>query len=264
MRHTTTSAIVTGGASGIGAALARELAAEGARVAVADLNADGARAVADEIGGLAIPTDVRDRDAIAALIEQAEQAHGPTTLMCSNAGIANGVDTTFANAAGADPAEWQKAWEVNVMAHVHAANILVPAMIERGGGQFLHTVSAAGLLSQIGSAIYSTTKHAAVGFAENLAISHRAAGIRVSILCPQGVDTPMLGGMGGAGRSGPQAGDGLISAEDCAAAALDGLADGRFCILPHPQVADYVQGKAASYDRWIGGMAKLQGRLYEN
>ncbi|MGR3322713.1 MAG: SDR family oxidoreductase [Pseudooceanicola sp.] len=262
MRFQNKSAVVTGGASGIGAALARALAAEGARVAVADLNAAGAEAVAQEIGGLAVPTDVRDRAAIAALIDAAEDAHGPVDLMCSNAGIANGVDTTFANAAGADPAEWQRAWEVNVMAHIHAAAILVPKMRARGAGHFLHTVSAAGLLSQIGSAPYSTTKHAAVGFAENLAISHYSAGIRVSILCPQGVDTPMLDGMGEGGRDGPQAGDGLISAKDCAAAALDGVAEGRFLILPHPQVLDYMQRKVGDYDRWIAGMAKLQNRLY--
>ncbi|WP_375688083.1 SDR family oxidoreductase [Pseudooceanicola sp. LIPI14-2-Ac024] len=262
MRFRDTSAIVTGGASGIGAALARALAAEGAKVAVADLIADGAEAVAAEIGGIAMRCDVRDRAQIAALIESAEAAHGPVDLMCSNAGIANGVDTSFANAAGADPAAWQMAWEVNVMAHVHAASLLLPGMLARGSGQFLHTVSAAGLLSQIGSAPYSTTKHAAVGFAENLAISHHSKGIRVSILCPQGVDTPMLDGMGGGGREGPQAGDGLLSAEAVAAAALDGLAEGRFLILPHEQVREYMQRKTADYERWIGGMAKLQNRLY--
>lgn len=263
MRFKDQSVIVTGGASGIGAALARALAAEGARVAVADLNADGAEAVAADIGGIARRCDVRDRDQIADLIATAEAAHGPVELMCSNAGIANGVDTGFANAAGADPAEWQAAWEVNVMAHVHAAALLLPGMIARGGGRFLHTVSAAGLLSQIGSATYSTTKHAAVGFAENLAISHYSRGIRVSILCPQGVDTPMLDGMGGGGREGPQAGDGLMTAEAVAAAALDGMAEDRFLILPHEQVAGYMAAKVGNYDRWIGGMAKLQKRLYD-
>ncbi|MDF1856294.1 SDR family NAD(P)-dependent oxidoreductase [Pseudooceanicola sp.] len=262
MRFKDVSAIVTGGASGIGAALARALAAEGARVTVADLNAAAAEAVAQEIGGLAVPTDVRDRSAMADLIAAAEARHGPIGLMCSNAGIANGVDTSFSNAAGADSSDWQRAWEVNVMAHVHAAALLLPGMIARGEGRFLHTVSAAGLLNQIGSAIYGTTKHAAVGFAENLAISHYSAGIRVSILCPQGVDTPMLDEMGGDGRSGPQAGDGLITAEACAAAALNGLAEGRFAILPHPQVGEYMTRKTADYDRWILGMAKLQNRLY--
>lgn len=263
MRFQQTSAIVTGGASGIGAALARALAAEGASVTVADRDLDGAARVAQEIGGHAILTDVRDRSAIAAMIAAHEDRFGPVTLMCSNAGIANGVDTTFANAAGTDPAEWQKAWEVNVMAHVHAAALLLPGMIARGQGYFLHTASAAGLLSQIGSAPYSTTKHAAIGFAENLAISHRSAGIRVSILCPQGVDTPMLGGMDSSGRAGPQAGDGLLSPEEVAAAALDGIAAEQFLILPHPQVAEYMRNKVGDYGRWIGGMAKLQKRLYD-
>lgn len=262
MRFADQSVIVTGGASGIGAALARAFAAEGARVAVADLNEPGAAAVAQEIGGIARRCDVRDREQIAALIAASEAAHGPVDVMCSNAGIANGVDTSFANAAGADPAAWQAAWEVNVMAHVHAAALLIPGMLARGGGRFLHTVSAAGLLSQIGSAPYSTTKHAAIGFAENLAISHNSGGIRVSVLCPQGVDTPMLDGMGGRGREGPQAGDGLLSPADVAAAALDGVAAQRFLILPHPQVAEYMTRKVADYDRWIGGMAKLQNRLY--
>jgi len=272
MRFEGTSAIVTGAASGIGAALARALAAEGAKVVLGDLNLDGARAVAAETGGLALRCDVRDRSQIAALIEAAEARNGPVTLMCSNAGIANGVDTSFTNAAGADPADWQAAWEVNVMAHIHAAALLLPGMIARGGGRFLHTISAAGLLSQIASASYSTTKHAAVGFAENLAISHHHQGIRVSILCPQGVDTPMLDGMNGdtatrqsgrdAGRSGPQAGDGLLSPAEVAAAALDGLAEERFLILPHPQVRDYMARKTADTDRWITGMARLQAKLY--
>jgi len=262
MRFRDQSTIVTGGASGIGAALARALAAEGAKVAVADINGEGAQKVAAEIGGIAMTCDVRDRGRIAELIAAAEAAHGPVDLMCSNAGIANGVDTSFANAAGADPAAWQMAWEVNVMAHVHAAAILVPKMKARGSGHFLHTVSAAGLLSQIASATYSTTKHAAVGFAETLAISHYSSGIRVSILCPQGVDTPMLDGMGNVGREGPQAGDGLLSAEAVAREALDGVAEGRFLILPHAEVAEYMQRKVADYGRWIGGMAKLQNRLY--
>ncbi len=263
MRFDGVSTIVTGGASGIGAALAKALAREGAKVTVADLNIEGAEAVAAAIGGQAVATDVGDRSAMAALIAAAEARHGPVDLMCSNAGIANGVDTTFANAAGADPVEWQRAWDINVMAHVHAAALLLPGMIARGRGQFLHTASAAGLLSQIGSAPYSTTKHAAIGFAENLAISHYSAGIRVSVLCPQGVDTPMLDGMGGDGRNGPQAGDGLLSPEDVAAATLDGLVDQKFLILPHPQVAEYMSRKVADYDRWISGMARFQNRLYD-
>ncbi|WP_163847810.1 SDR family oxidoreductase [Pseudooceanicola aestuarii] len=250
------TAIVTGGAQGIGAALVRALHAAGAaHVTVADLKGDAAREVAAEVGGLGLEIDLRDRAQIIDMIDRTERDHGPVSLMCSNAGIANAFDLSVTNIAGAAPEEWQAAWEVNVMAHVHAAGHLVPLMKSRGGGYFLHTVSAAGLLSQVGSGPYSTTKHAAVGFAESLALSHRDDGIRVSILCPQGVATPMLSGIGGAG---PQAGDGVLSAREVADAALKGVAEERFLILPHPQVTGYMQAKVENYDRWIGGMAKLQ------
>jgi NAD(P)-dependent dehydrogenase (short-subunit alcohol dehydrogenase family) len=246
--------VVTGGAGGIGRALVRRFHRDGAKaVVVADIDHGGAEAVATEIGGLALRCDVGRESDVAAVIEETERIHGPIGLFCSNAGIAAGFDID-ADIASASNQDWARSWSVNVMSHVYAARALVPRMKARGGGYFLITVSAAGLLSQIGSATYSTTKHAAVGFAESLAIAHRADNIRVSILCPQGVDTAMLRSL----PKNPASFDGVLTAEDVAAAASAGVERESFLILPHPEVETYMRRKTENYDRWIGGMAKLQ------
>jgi NAD(P)-dependent dehydrogenase (short-subunit alcohol dehydrogenase family) len=246
--------VVTGGADGIGRALAERFHRDGARtVVIADLDRAGADAVAAGIGGAAVRCDVGKEAEVAALIEETEGRFGPIGLFCSNAGIAAGFDLHGETVAGASNEDWARSWAVNVMAHVYAARALVPRMKARGGGYFLITVSAAGLLSQIGSATYSTTKHAAVGFAESLAIAHRADRIRVSILCPQGVDTAMLRSL----PRGPQSFDGVLTPEQVAAAASAGLERESFLILPHLEVETYMRRKTENYDRWIGGMAKL-------
>lgn len=248
--------VVTGGGSGIGAALCRRFRTDGAlNVIVGDLNEAAAQAVAREINGIAVGCDVSDELQVIALVEAAER-QGPVELFCSNAGIAR-PDARRGDATSAANAAWEQSWAVNVMAHVYAARAMVPRMAARGGGYFLHTVSAAGLLSQIGSAPYSTTKHAAIGFAENLAIMHRHQGIRVSVLCPQGVDTPMLQ----AASRGAESLDGVLSAEEVAECVIDGLAAERFLILPHAQVAEYLPRKASDYDRWLSGMVRLRNTL---
>ena len=252
--------VVTGGADGIGAALCRRFAREGAaHVAVVDRNGEGAAAVATEIGGSAYTTDVSDGAAVAAMVAAVEAAQGRIDLFCSNAGVGDG-DPDPDSAASSPDAVWQRAWGVNVMAHVHAARAVIPGMTARGGGYLVNTVSAAGLLSQIGGAVYSTTKHAAVGFAESLSITHGDMGIKVSILCPQGVDTAMLRA-GGSGS--PQSLDGVLTPDECADAVIKGLAAEQFLILPHPIVLTYMQRKTADYDRWLAGMRKLRARVME-
>jgi NAD(P)-dependent dehydrogenase (short-subunit alcohol dehydrogenase family) len=252
--------VVTGGANGIGKALCEALHRAGAgRVVVADIDPDNARVVAASVNGSAFKCDVGKEKDILHVIDETERQFGPIALFCSNAGIGGGFDPLSENAGGTSDEPWSRSWAVHVMAHVYAARHLVPRMKARGGGYFLNTISAAGLLSQVGSPAYSTTKHAAVGFAENLAISHKAHGIKVSILCPQGVDTDLLRST----PKGPQSGDGDLTPEQVARDALQGIEEEKFLILPHPQVLGYMRKKTENYDRWIGGMAKIQATMRE-
>lgn len=252
--------VVTGAAEGIGAALARRFAKEGAaHVAVVDRNAEGAAATAKAIGGKAYAVDVSNPDQMAAMVAAVEADQGRIDLFCSNAGIGDG-DPDRNNAASSPDAVWMRAWGVNVMAHVYAARAALPGMMARGEGYFLNTVSAAGLLSQIGGAVYSTTKHAAIGFAESLAITNGDAGIKVSVLCPQGVDTAMLR-QGGDPSAQPQNLDGVMTPDEVAESVIQGLAAETFLILTHPQVLTYMQRKAGDYDRWLGGMRRLRGKM---
>ncbi len=256
--------VVTGAASGIGRAMARRFAAEGARaVVVADLDGDGAATVAGEIdaaGGTAtaVATDVSVEADVRRLVERTEADHGPIDLFCSNAGIATGGGVEVPDE------EWDRIWRINVLAHVFAARAVLPGMLARGEGYLLQTASAAGLLTQIGSAPYTVTKHAAVALAEWLAITHGDAGIKVSCLCPQGVRTPMLLGghaAGDPGASAVLASGAALEPEEVAEAVVRGLAEERFLILPHPEVAEYVRRKADDRDRWLAGMRRLQARI---
>lgn len=247
--------VVTGGASGIGRALARRFADEGARgVVVADLDGAGAQEVADEIGGLGVACDVAVEAQVVDLVARAASAFGPVDLFCANAGVAVGTDEA------APDAEWDLALAVNVKAHVYAARALLPAWLERREGYFLATASAAGLLTQIGSAPYAVSKHAAVAFAEWLSVTYGDRGIRVSCLCPMGVRTAMTAGDGLATDIVATAGT-MLEPEEVAAAVVEGLHAERFLILPHPEVRTFFARKADDYDRWLAGMRRLQARV---
>jgi NAD(P)-dependent dehydrogenase (short-subunit alcohol dehydrogenase family) len=249
--------VVTGGANGIGRALAARFVEEGARhVAIADLDEVAAKRAAAEIDEkrcVGFGVDVSHEADIRRLVAESE-AVGPIDLFCSNAGIL-AVDGDARDATSASNETWERAWAVNVMAHVYAARAALPAMIARRSGYFLHTVSAAGLLSQIAAAPYSTTKHAAIGFAESLAITHKDDGIKVSVLCPQAVDTAMI--HGGPSMFGADI-DGVVTPAHVAQCVVEALDRETFLVLPHPKVAEYMARKIEGYDRWLGGMAKLR------
>jgi NAD(P)-dependent dehydrogenase (short-subunit alcohol dehydrogenase family) len=243
--------VVTGGANGIGRALCQRFAAEGARsVVVADLDGNQALAVANGIGGIAVEADVGHESDIQQLVEQVLDKFGAIDLFCSNAGV--GCNGSF----DAPDSDWEVSWRVNVMAHVYAARAILPGMLARREGYLLQTISAAGLLSQIGSAPYSVSKHAALGFAEWISITYGDQGIKVSALCPMGVRTNMLWKAQFGGGSFLL--DSALEPAEVAAHVIKGLGDEKFLILPHPEVAEYFQRKASDHDRWLRGMRRLQ------
>jgi NAD(P)-dependent dehydrogenase (short-subunit alcohol dehydrogenase family) len=257
------SIVITGAASGIGRALALRFAGEAPRgLVLADLPQQGAalKALAESISGSApggvpaitVPCDVGAEAGIKALVAAAEARFGHVDVFCSNAGIIrDGTEN-------APDEEWALNWQVHVMAHVYAARAVVPGMRERGFGYLLNTASAAGLLTSLPSATYAVSKHAAIAFAEWLAVQHGDAGIKVSVLCPQAVDTPLIANRSGAAAA---ANDGVISAEALAECVVAGMESEKFLILPHPQVLDYHQRKTGDYDRWLSGMRKFAARL---
>jgi NAD(P)-dependent dehydrogenase (short-subunit alcohol dehydrogenase family) len=250
------SVVITGAGSGIGAAMALAAAVKGAKVCVSDIDLEKAQSVAAEFGGLAVRCDVRDEVAIQSLIAQAAEAHGDVDIYISNAGLGKGDPS---HAASQPNEDWELNWQVHVMAHVYASRALLPEMIARKSGYLVNVASAAGLLNQIGDAAYSATKHAAVSFAESLAITHGADGIGVSVVCPQYVATPLIG------LSDVDAGMGanLLTAGDVAAAVMAGVEENRFLILSHPEVATYTVHRAKDHGRWISGMQMLRAKALQ-
>jgi NAD(P)-dependent dehydrogenase (short-subunit alcohol dehydrogenase family) len=260
-------AIVTGGAHGIGRALCRALHFEACRVVVADLDMEAATAVAAEVDGLPLKMDVTREEDIVAAVDRVEHELGPVDLFVSNAGVGFGDGPEGAASASNDI--WRTCLDIHLMAHVYAARILVPRMVKRGGGCLVNVSSAAGMLCQIGDAAYSASKHAAVGFAESLAITHGDDGIQVCLVCPQAVATRLIGidedtetDAGARGFGGNDV-DGILSTEYVADCILAGIQEGRFLVIPHPQVRTYVQRKAEDHDRWIEGMRRFRRRTSE-
>jgi len=257
--------VITGGGSGIGEALAHAANDAGARhVVVADLQGTEARRVADAVGGTGVEIDVRDEAAIRRLVDDTQDAHGPIDLFVSNAGYVTSAGLEDSNES------IQNMWEVHCLSHIYAARAVVPSMIARGEGYLLNTASAAGLLTQIGSMSYSITKAAAVSLGEWLAIAHHHQGIRVSVLCPQAVRTNILANSpdyperteDDAWEGGVASGDGVLEAADVAQRCLDAIREERFLVLPHPEVATYVERKATDRDRWLAGMRRFQSALH--
>ncbi len=251
-------AVVTGGAGGIGSALCRALAEKGAKVVVSDLNLEAAQKVASDIGGLAIACDVSRESEIQRLISDSQAQLGDIDLFVSNAGFGVGEPD---HVASASDDVWQKNWELHVMSHVWASRALLPKMVERGDGYLVNTASAAGLLVQIADAAYSATKHAAVSLAESLAIGHGDDGIKVSVICPQYVNTNILA------VSDDERGkkmEGVITPEDCAATVVKGIENETFMILPHQEVAGFYQNRANDPSRWIKGMRRYRAAMLDD
>lgn len=256
--------VVTGGGNGIGKAMCRRFAQENAKVVVSDIDSQAAQAVAEEIGGIAIACDVSNESQMIELVAKTTEQYGPIDVFCSNAGVGFGDNGTgnmgnaTAKATDASNQLWDINIQVNLMSHVYAARAVLPSMIERGSGYFVNTASAAGLLAQIGDAAYTTTKHAAIGFAESLQITHGDEGIVVSVICPQYVATNMTGFNDGDDYSGI---DGVIGPDVVAEKVLQGIREERFLILTHDEVETFRQRKAADYDRWLSGMRKLRQKI---
>ncbi len=249
--------VVTGAASGIGRALCERFSAEGASaIVVSDVDtvgmAETVAKIGDQTKAVGIPCDVGKEDEVEKLVKETLQRFDHIDLFCSNAGIFTPGDENVSTQA------WQTIWDINVMAHVFAARAVLPSMLERGEGYLLNTSSAAGLLNQVGSAPYAVTKHAAIGFAEWLSMTYGDRGIRVSALCPQAVRTAMTAGSDEGGVAGL---DGMLEPEQLADTVIDTLAEERFLVLPHPEVLTYMRRKTDDYDRWLGGMRRLQARF---
>ena len=249
--------VVTGAASGIGRAMSQRFARESASaVVVSDIDtigmAETLAGLGDETEGMAVPCDVGSESSVKTLVQETLKRFDRIDLFCANAGIfTTGGEEVSIEA-------WQKIWDVNVMSHVFAARAVLPSMLERGEGYLLNTSSAAGLLSQVGSAPYSVTKHAAIGFAEWLSITYGKRGIKVSALCPQAVRTAMTAGSEGGGVAGL---DGMLEPEQLADTVVETLSEERFLVLPHPEVLTYMRRKTEDYDRWLGGMRRLHERF---